>query len=102
MQQHSRCRLCGDRDDWVGKVIYWELCKMFKFDHTNKWYLHNPMSVLENETHKLLWDFEIYTHYLILARRQDLMTVTKTENLLYSGLGKTEDMPKEREKPGPC
>ena len=22
-------------------------------DHTNKWYLHNPTSVLENDTHKL-------------------------------------------------
>ena len=22
--------------DWVGKVIYWEMCKKFKFDHTKK------------------------------------------------------------------
>ena len=57
-QQNSKCRLCGDRDetinhiitecsklsqkeykarhDWVGKVIHWEMCKKFKFDHTNK------------------------------------------------------------------
>ena len=63
-QQNSKCRLCGDRDktinhiisecsklaqkeyktrhDWVGKVIHWEMCKKFKFDHTNKWYMHNP------------------------------------------------------------
>ena len=47
------------RHDWVGKVIHWELCKKLKFDHTNKWYMHNPESVLENETHKLRWDFEI-------------------------------------------
>ena len=54
-QQNSKCRLCGDRDetinhiisecsklaqreykvrhDWVGKVIHWEMCKKFKFDH---------------------------------------------------------------------
>ena len=65
-QQNSRCRLCGDRDetinhimseysklvqkdyktrhDWVGNVIYWELCKKLNFDHTNKWYMHNPES----------------------------------------------------------
>ena len=24
------------RHDWVGKVIHWEMCKKFKFDHTNK------------------------------------------------------------------
>ena len=31
--------------------------------------MHNPASVLENETHKLLWDFEIQTDHLISARR---------------------------------
>ena len=37
------------RHNWVGKVIHRELCKKFKFDHMNKWYMHNPESVLENE-----------------------------------------------------
>ena len=41
------------RHDWVGKVIYWELCKKFKFDHTNKQYMNNPESDLENEIHKI-------------------------------------------------
>ena len=71
-QQNSKCRLCGDRDetinhiisecsklaqkenkarhDWVGKVIHWDMCMKFKFDHTNKWYMHNPAPVLENDT----------------------------------------------------
>ena len=57
-QQKSKWRLWGDRDetsnhiisdcsklaqkeykarhDWVGKVIHWEMCKKFKFDHANK------------------------------------------------------------------
>ena len=29
----------------------------------------NPESVLENETHKLLWDFDIQTEHLISARQ---------------------------------
>ena len=37
-------------------------------DHTNKWYMHDPKSVLENETHKLLWDFEIQMHHQISTR----------------------------------
>ena len=71
-QQNSKCRLYGDRDkiithimsecsklaqkeyktrhDWVGKVIHWEMCKKLKCDHTNKWYIHNPESVLEKDT----------------------------------------------------
>ena len=98
-QQNSKCRLCGDRDetinhiisecsklaqreykarhDWVSKVIHWEMCKKFKFDHTNKWYMHNPAPVLENTMHKLLWDFNILTDYLILARRPDLIIINK-------------------------
>ena len=42
------------RHDWVGKVINWEMCKKFKFGHTNKWYMDNPASVQENDTYKLL------------------------------------------------
>ena len=81
MQQNSRFRVCNDTDkminhiirkcsklapkeyktrhDWVGKVIHWELCKKFQFDYTNKWCMHKPESVLENERQKLLWNSEI-------------------------------------------
>ena len=65
------------RYNWVRKVIHWELYKKFKFDHTNKWYMHNLESILENETHKLLWDFETLTDYLILGRGPDLVIVNK-------------------------
>ena len=96
-QQNSKCRLCGDRDetinhiisessklaqkeykarhDWVGKVIHWEMCRKFQFDHTNKWYMHNPAPVLENDSHKLLWDFDIQTDHRIPARRPDLIII---------------------------
>ena len=43
----------------MGKVANWELCKKFPFDHTNKWYMHDLESVLENEIHKVFWDFKI-------------------------------------------
>ena len=90
MQQNSKCRLCGDRNetinhigecrklaqkeyktrhDWVGKVIHWEIGKKFKFNHTNKWYMHNPAFIIENDTHKLLWDYDIWTDHRISARR---------------------------------
>ena len=124
-QQNSKCRQCGDRDetinhiisecsklaqkeyktwhDWVGKVIHWEMCKKFKFDHTNKWYMHNPAPVLENDTHKLLWDFAIQTDHRISAWRPDLIIINKKkENLQKCHLccpswpqNKTERMWKE-------
>ena len=33
--------------------------------------MHNPEPVHENDTHKLLWDFDIQTDHLISARRPD-------------------------------
>ena len=88
------------RHKWVGKVIYYLLCKKVKFDHTNKWYMHNTKSVLENETHKLFWDFEIQTVHLILARRPDLEIVNKKKRRELScpgwPQGNTERKPKER------
>ena len=98
-QQNRKCTLCSDetinhiiskcnklaqkeykvRHDWVGKVIHWEMYKKFKFDHTNKWYKHNPAADLENDTHKLLWDFNIQTDHLILAIRPQLIRILKKE-----------------------
>ena len=43
----------------------------------NKWYMHNQASVLENDTHKLLWDFDVLTDYLILSRKPDLIIINK-------------------------
>ena len=98
-QQNRKCGLCGDRDetinhiisecsklarkeyktrhDWVGKVIHRKMCKKFKFYHANKWYMYNPTSFLENNTHKLQWDFGIHTDPLISARRPDLTIINK-------------------------
>ena len=39
--------------------------------------MHNPASVLENYTHKLLWDFGVQTDHLISARRSDLIIIKK-------------------------
>ena len=98
-QQNSKCWLCGDRNetinhiisefsklaqkwykarnDWISKVIDWEMCRKFQFDHTNKWYMHNPAPVLEKDAHKLQWDFKIQTDHLIPARRPHLIIINK-------------------------
>ena len=39
--------------------------------------MHNPAPVLENPTHKLLWDFDIQADHLISARRPDLLVINK-------------------------
>ena len=39
--------------------------------------MHDPAPVLENDTHKFLWDFDIQTDHLISARRPDLIIINK-------------------------
>ena len=70
-------------NDCVGNVIHWEMCKKFKFDYTNKWYIHNPASVIENDSHKLLWDFNIQTDHLIPARIPGLIIINKKKKIIY-------------------
>ena len=61
-------------------MLEWKLSKS-KFDHTNKWYIHNPVPVLENDTHKLLWDFNIQTDHLIPARSPYLIMINKKKRI---------------------
>ena len=97
--QNSQCWLCGDRREtinhiiseygklaqkeykarhnWIGNVIHWEMWRRFQFDHTIKWYMHNPAPFQENDSHKLLCDFNIQTDHLIPARRPDLIIIKK-------------------------
>ena len=53
------------------------MCKKLKFGHANKWYMHNRAPLLENYTHKLLWDFNIRTDHKISAKRPDLIIIKK-------------------------
>ena len=114
------------RHNWV--VIHWQLCKNWNLtmqtnnnnnnnnnnnDNEEKkiwpYNMHKPESIMENETHKILWDFEIKTDHLILARRPDLLIISKKENLLYSGifpssgpLSENQRKWKERQVLGTC
>ena len=46
-----------EEQNWVGKMILWELCKKLKFDHTTKDYKHIKESV--NEMPQILLNSEI-------------------------------------------
>ena len=42
--------------------------------------MHNLAALLENDTHKLLWDFDIHTDHLNSAGRQDLIIINNNNN----------------------
>ena len=111
----SECRKLAQKEyktrhDWVGKVIYWELCKKLKFNHMNKWYMHIPDSALKNETHKLLCDFMLEMDHLLSTRRPDLKIINKKERncrivdfiVPADHRVKSKESVKERQIPGPC
>ena len=43
--------------------------------------MHNPVPVRENDSHKLLWDFNIQTDPLISSRRPDLIIINKRKRI---------------------
>ena len=45
------------RHDNLGKIVHWKLARKCNFEAGDKWYEHEPESVLENEDYKILWDF---------------------------------------------
>ena len=47
----------------------------------DKWYEHEPESVLENEDYKILWDFSIHIDHVIGVRRPDLVVVDEKERI---------------------
>ena len=44
--------------------------------------MYNPAPVLENDTHKLQWDFDIQTDHLISARRRALIVINNKKREL--------------------
>ena len=48
--------------DWVGTVLYLNLCKRIKFGHADIWFMNKPESFLDNETRGTL-KYERITKY---------------------------------------
>ena len=67
------------RHDSLGKILHWKLAR--NFEAGDKWYEHEPESVLENEDCKILWDFSIQTDHVIEAQRPDLVLADKKERI---------------------
>ena len=70
---------CKRRHDNLGKIVHWKVARKCNLEAGDKWYEHEPEDVLENEDHKILWDFSIETDGVIEARRPDLVVVDKKE-----------------------
>ena len=69
------------RHDNVARIIHWEMCRLYELDRADKWFEHQPSSVLETNRTKVLWDFNIQYDHIIEARRPDIVIVAKEEKV---------------------
>ena len=83
------------RHNWARKVIHRELCNKLKFNHTIQLYMHKPESAMENETHKIHWNFETQTDPLVPARRPDPVIINNKE----ANLPNNPDRPQSENPP---
>ena len=72
-KKYKRCH------DNVARIVHWEICKKYDLPRAEQWYNHKPEGVTENESIKVLWDFNINTDYEIEHRRPDIVVVLKPE-----------------------
>ena len=79
----AKCQLCGSHNETVHhfltschviaqpcykkrhgavtQIVHWELAKRGGFNIVENWWDHHPMSVMQNSSMKLLWDFTSQT-----------------------------------------
>ena len=67
------------RHDNDARVVHWDLLGKCGFSRVDKWFEHQPETVLENNDYKLLWYYNIQTDHQISARRPDLVVTNKQQ-----------------------
>ena len=65
------------RHDNVAKCLHCLLCGKYDMQREHHWWKHNPASVVENNSVKSLWDFNIFVDHVISARRPDIVVIDK-------------------------
>ena len=61
------------------RSIHCKLARKCNIKARDKWYEHEPESVLESEDYKILWDFSVETDHVIEAQRPNLVVIDKEE-----------------------
>ena len=66
------------RHDNVANMVHYKLCEKYGLE-SERWYEHEPESVVENDGVRLLWDVNIQCDHIIEARRPDIVVINKQE-----------------------
>ena len=65
------------RHGWIRRRIHWEICRANGIQVKSKWYEHQPATVIENDSCKILWDFTVQKDHFITARKPGMIFTNK-------------------------
>ncbi|CAH3171077.1 unnamed protein product [Porites lobata] len=96
-QVESKCRLCSQHEETVDHIVsgcevlaktkyisrhnnaaaylHWSICKDHDIEITDKWYEHEPETVIHNKDNNItiMWDMPVNTDRTITANRPDII-----------------------------
>ena len=68
------------RHNKVATHLHWNICREYNVDTVDKWYEHEPKTVVERDNITILYDMPIHTDRAITANRPDIVIKNKQEN----------------------
>ena len=96
-----KCRLCGRFDETIDHLVsggpelakteniqwpqqgsctlHWKICKEFGIEVKERWYEHEPKTVIENDSVTILWEMSLHTDRTIAANRPDTVLKNKKD-----------------------
>ena len=96
-----KCRLCGLFDETIDHLVsgcpelakteythrcmcaaahmHRKICKEFGIEVKERWYEHEPKTVIENDSVTILWEMSLHTDRTIAANRPDIVLKNKKD-----------------------
>ena len=59
--------------------MHWKICKEFGIEVKERWYEHEPKTVIENDSVTILWEMSLHTDRTIAANRPDTVLKNKRD-----------------------
>ena len=67
------------RHDKAAAYLHWKICQHYKVKASEKWYEHQPSTVVDTDTVTILWDMPVHTDRELKANKPDIIVKDKKE-----------------------
>ena len=78
-QRWQKLSTCIYRHDKAAAYLNWKLCQHYKVKASEKWYEHQPSTVVDTDTVTILWDMPVNTDRELKANKPDIIVKDKKE-----------------------